>query len=65
MESFPILILIFMALLTPFFNNLVLIWKQDAPSFRQKPESSSLGQVQLIWTPVFTGVTPSHEAVFP
>ena len=32
-------------------------------SFRRKPESSSFVELQIIWTPVFTGVTTSYEAV--
>jgi hypothetical protein len=32
-------------------------------SFRRKPESRLLKRLKNIWTPVFTGVTISHEAV--
>jgi len=40
--------------------------KASFPSFRRKPESRFFEQLQDVWTPVFTGVTTSCEAVnFP
>jgi hypothetical protein len=32
-------------------------------SFRRKPESSYSNELSNLWTPVFTGVTASYEAV--
>jgi hypothetical protein len=31
--------------------------------FRRKPESSSFGELQILWAPVFTGVTTSYEII--
>ncbi len=39
------------------------VQKYRFPSFRRKPESSLFRQLQIIWTPGFTGVTTFYEAI--
>jgi len=39
------------------------VGKYVFPSFRRKPESRLFEHLQNVWTPVFTGVTTSYEAV--